>query len=66
MNNCNDKVSAGSLWYREMKSQASVLWQLRVLVLVLSLWQTGRQRAELGGGISYRKLLEKAVQYKQI
>lgn len=66
MKNCNDKVSAGSLWYREMKSQANVLWQLRVLVLALSLWQTGRQRAELGGGIRYRKLLEEAVQYKQI
>lgn len=65
MKNCNDKVSAGSLWYREMKSQASVLWQLRVLVLALSPWQTGRQRAELGGvgsGIesSWRKLCNRS------
>lgn len=45
-----------------MKSQASVLWQLRVLVLALSPWQTGRQRAELGGWVRYRKLLEEAVQ----
>lgn len=45
----------------------------KVLVLALSLWQTGKQRGCVGGGwggekgeFGYRKLLEEAVQYEQI